>query len=173
MAQLGNFHFQNLNQVLCQTNMLSFWNPKKCKYKMKNFVYMHVHVIHVPSIQSEIAMHRSPNLIKYKVQFSKLAAVVWLKYCGYAIKHQMRNQSINQNKLAQISSQIWMTTFPWWMDHCAFLSVRDVIIANEGWPTVFTVILVMACNINTDPGISELWSVVPARYDLGPLCFCR
>ena len=79
----------------------------------------------------------------------------------------MRNQSINQNKLAQILSQIWMTTFSWWMDHCSFLSVGDVIIANEGWPTVFTVILVMACNINTEP-----WSAVPARHDSwGPFAF--
>ena len=85
-----------------------------------------------------------------------MAEILW-------ICHKTPNEeSINQPK--QASADI-KSNFPWWMDHCSFLSVRDVIIANEGWPTVFTVILVMACNINTDPGISELWSVVPARYD--------
>ena len=91
------------------------------------------------------------------------------EYSRYAEKHQIRNQSINQSELAQILSQIWMRTSPRWMDHCAFLSVGDVITANEGLLRVFTVTLVKACHINTEP-----WSAVLAWYDswdLGPYAF--
>ena len=66
------------------SNEAKYWNRNlDCNNKMNNYTYIHV----------------------------RLAAVLWLKYCRYRVKHYLTNPSINQSINQSCPPEKWCTNY--------------------------------------------------------------